>query len=115
DVVSADRESGGDVVYRLKRLPVAMLASLAAGGVSASLGIGGGILKVPVLNAWWGVPMRAGAATSRPHGGGGPPDAGAPCNQRPDDRRARCLLGADSVPPRVREPTARRRGRPRRA
>ena len=41
-----------------------MLASLAAGGVSAALGIGGGILKVPVLNAWCGVPMRAAAATS---------------------------------------------------
>jgi len=57
-------ESGGEVVYRVKRLPVAMLASLAAGGVSAALGIGGGILKVPVLNAWCGVPMRAAAATS---------------------------------------------------
>jgi len=57
-------ESGGEVVYRVKRLPVAMLASLAAGGVSAALGIGGGILKVPALNAWCGVPMRAAAATS---------------------------------------------------
>ena len=28
------------------------------------LGIGGGIVKVPVLNAWCGVPMRAAAATS---------------------------------------------------
>ena len=28
------------------------------------LGIGGGVLKVPVLNAWCGVPMRAAAATS---------------------------------------------------
>ena len=32
--------------------------------VSGTLGIGGGILKVPVLNAWCGVPMRAAAATS---------------------------------------------------
>ena len=57
-------ESGGEIVYRIKRLPVAMVAALVAGGVSASLGIGGGILKVPVLNAWCGVPMRAAAATS---------------------------------------------------
>jgi hypothetical protein len=28
------------------------------------LGVGGGILKVPVLNAWCGVPLRAAAATS---------------------------------------------------
>lgn len=59
-----DEESGGEVVYRLRRLPVAMLASFVAGNVSGFLGIGGGILKVPVLNAWCGVPMRAAAATS---------------------------------------------------
>jgi uncharacterized membrane protein YfcA len=41
-----------------------MLASFLAGNVSGLLGIGGGILKVPVLNAWCGVPMRAAAATS---------------------------------------------------
>lgn len=56
-------ESGREVVYRVKRLPVAMFASLAAGAISAGFGIGGGILKVPVLNAWCGVPMRAAAAT----------------------------------------------------
>jgi uncharacterized protein len=59
-----DSESGREVVYRVRRLPVALLASLIAGAVSASLGIGGGILKVPILNAWCGVPMRAAAATS---------------------------------------------------
>jgi uncharacterized membrane protein YfcA len=59
-----EEESGREVVYQVKRLPVAMCAALLAGGVSASLGIGGGILKVPVLNAWCGVPMRAAAATS---------------------------------------------------
>jgi hypothetical protein len=45
-------------------MPLAMFASLTAGAVSGSLGIGGGILKVPVLNAYCGVPMRAAAATS---------------------------------------------------
>jgi uncharacterized membrane protein YfcA len=59
-----EEESGRDVVYRVKRLPVAMLVSAAAGIVSGSLGIGGGILKVPMLNAWCGVPLRAAAATS---------------------------------------------------
>jgi uncharacterized protein len=57
-------ESGGIVSYRVKRLPVAIGASFIAGNLSSLLGIGGGFIKVPVLNAWCGVPMRAAAATS---------------------------------------------------
>jgi uncharacterized protein len=57
-------ESGGLVTYRVKRLPVGLFASFVAGNVSSLLGIGGGVLKVPVLNAWCGIPMRAAAATS---------------------------------------------------
>jgi uncharacterized protein len=57
-------ESGGTVTYRVKRLPVAVVASFVAGNLSSLLGIGGGFIKVPVLNAWCGVPMRAAAATS---------------------------------------------------
>jgi uncharacterized membrane protein YfcA len=59
-----DEESGREIVYRVKRLPVAMMVSTTAGIVSGSLGIGGGILKVPTLIAWCGVPLRAAAATS---------------------------------------------------
>jgi hypothetical protein len=59
-----DHESGGDVVYRVKRMPLALVASWVAGSISGLLGVGGGILKVPVLNAWCGVPLRAAAATS---------------------------------------------------
>lgn len=57
-------ESSGVVSYRVKRLPVALLASFVAGNISTLLGLGGGIIKVPVLNAWCGVPLRAAAATS---------------------------------------------------
>ncbi len=57
-------ESGATVTYRVKRLPLALAASLVAGSVSSLLGVGGGIIKVPVLNAWCGVPLRAAAATS---------------------------------------------------
>jgi uncharacterized protein len=57
-------ESGAVVTYQVKRLPVAFVASFAAGNVSSLLGIGGGIVKVPVLNAFCGVPLRAAAATS---------------------------------------------------
>ena len=59
-----EQESGGVVCYRVKRLPLAMLASFVAGNVSSLLGIGGGVIKVPVLNAWCGVPLRVAAATS---------------------------------------------------
>ena len=59
-----DDESGRDVAYRVKRIPFALGASFVAGNLSSLLGIGGGFIKVPVLNAWCGVPMRAAAATS---------------------------------------------------
>jgi uncharacterized membrane protein YfcA len=59
-----EAESGTEVTYRVKRLPVAIAASFVAGNVSSLLGIGGGVIKVPVLNAWCGVPLRAAAATS---------------------------------------------------
>ena len=59
-----DEESGGMVTYQVKRLPVALLASFVAGNLSSLLGIGGGVIKVPALNAWCGVPLRAAAATS---------------------------------------------------
>jgi uncharacterized protein len=59
-----DDESRREVVYRVKRLPAAVLVSAIAGVVSGALGIGGGILKVPMLIAWCGVPIRAAAATS---------------------------------------------------
>ena len=59
-----DAESGGIVTYRVKRLPLALVASFIAGNLSSLLGIGGGVIKVPVLNAWCGVPLRAAAATS---------------------------------------------------
>lgn len=59
-----DEETGTTVVYRIKRLPLALGTSFLAGNVSSLLGIGGGVIKVPVLNAWCGMPLRAAAATS---------------------------------------------------
>ncbi len=59
-----EEESGRIVSYQVKRLPVALGASFVAGNISTLLGIGGGTVKVPVLNAWCGVPLRAAAATS---------------------------------------------------
>jgi uncharacterized protein len=57
-------ESVATVTYRVKRVPLGLAASFVAGSVSSLLGVGGGIVKVPVLNAWCGVPLRAAAATS---------------------------------------------------
>lgn len=51
-------------VYRVKRMPVAMAVSLLAGAVSGLLGLGGGILKVPVLSSFCGIPIRIAGATS---------------------------------------------------
>src|SRR5260221_9859700 len=51
-------------VYRVRRMPLALGASLVAGAVSGLLGLGGGIVKVPVLNTFCGVPIRVAAATS---------------------------------------------------
>jgi uncharacterized membrane protein YfcA len=59
-----DPELGREMIYRLRRMPVALTVSFVGGNVSSLLGIGGGILMVPALNAWCGIPMRVAAATS---------------------------------------------------
>ena len=53
-----------EVVYRVRRVPLALGISIVAGNISGLLGLGGGILQVPALNAWCGVPIRVAAATS---------------------------------------------------
>jgi hypothetical protein len=50
--------------YRVSHLPIALTSSFIAGNVSTLLGLGGGIVKVPVLVTVCGVPMRVAAATS---------------------------------------------------
>jgi hypothetical protein len=57
-------EEGTAYVYRVRRLPVAYGSSLAAGAISGLLGVGGGIIKVPILNTFCGVPIRVAASTS---------------------------------------------------
>jgi uncharacterized protein len=58
------REGETIYVYHVRRLGVGLGSSLAAGGISGLLGLGGGIIKVPVLNSFCGVPIRVAAATS---------------------------------------------------
>jgi uncharacterized membrane protein YfcA len=58
-----EAESGGVVSYRLRRPILAFAASFFA-GIASNFGIGGGIVKVPVLKTLCGVAIRAAAATS---------------------------------------------------
>lgn len=50
--------------YRVRNLGVGVGGSLFAGVVSAVLGVGGGIVKVPLMNLAMGVPLRIATATS---------------------------------------------------
>lgn len=59
-----DEDTGQMVAYRVRRLPLALAGSFVAGNLSTLLGIGGGAIKVPLLNTLCGVPLRAATATS---------------------------------------------------
>jgi uncharacterized membrane protein YfcA len=59
-----DDDSGADVAYRVRRLPVATGVSFFAGALASLIGIGGGVVIVPALNTLCGVPIRVAAATS---------------------------------------------------
>lgn len=59
-----DERSGARVTYRVSRMPLAIGSSFVAGILATLLGLGGGVVKVPILNAWCGVPMRVASATS---------------------------------------------------
>jgi uncharacterized membrane protein YfcA len=50
--------------YRVRNLGPGIGGSLFAGVASALLGVGGGIVKVPVMNVVMGVPLRVATATS---------------------------------------------------
>jgi len=50
--------------YRVHRLGFGVVGSVGAGIVSALLGIGGGLIKVPVMHVVMGVPLRVATATS---------------------------------------------------
>jgi uncharacterized membrane protein YfcA len=50
--------------YQVRNIAPASFLSFFAGSLSGLLGIGGGIVQVPVMNLLCGVPMKAAAATS---------------------------------------------------
>ncbi len=59
-----DPFSGQVVVYGIHNLATGMGASFLAGNISGLLGIGGGIIKVPIMSLVMGVPLRAAIGTS---------------------------------------------------
>jgi uncharacterized membrane protein YfcA len=59
-----DEDTRSEVIYHPRRMPLAMFSAFSAGTLASFLGIGGGILVVPSLNSWCGVPLRVAAATS---------------------------------------------------
>jgi len=60
----AEAGADGPQDYQVRNYPLGLGVSYAAGNVSAILGIGGGPIKVPLMNVWMGVPLRVAAATS---------------------------------------------------
>lgn len=53
-----------EVSYEVRRTRVGLCLSTLAGAVSGMLGLGGGVLKVPVMTLAMNVPMKAATATS---------------------------------------------------
>jgi uncharacterized protein len=59
-----DRELGREVLYRVHRVPLGMMLMYGAGLISALLGIGSGVLKIPALDTAMRLPIKVSSATS---------------------------------------------------
>ncbi len=64
DTSYIDPVSGGRVVYGVRNLPAGLAASFLAGNFSGMLGIGGGVVKVPIMMLVMRIPLKAAIATS---------------------------------------------------
>lgn len=62
--VGEPKEPRDDGLVGVRNLPLGLVLSGFAGVVSAVLGVGGGIVKVPAMHIVMGVPLRVAAATS---------------------------------------------------
>jgi len=61
DKMTANKEVSG---YTVKNIPLGVFLSSLAGVMSGLLGVGGGLIKIPVMYLLMGVPLKAAAATS---------------------------------------------------
>jgi uncharacterized protein len=59
-----DRASGLDIGYSVQRLPLGMTLMYGAGLISALLGIGSGVLKIPAMDTALRLPIKVSSATS---------------------------------------------------
>jgi uncharacterized membrane protein YfcA len=59
-----DGGAGRDVVYHVDRLPLGMALMYGAGLISALLGIGSGVLKIPAMDTALRLPIKVSSATS---------------------------------------------------
>ena len=59
-----DRELGREVRYRVHRLALGMVLMYGAGLISALLGIGSGVLKIPAMDTAMRLPIKVSSATS---------------------------------------------------
>lgn len=64
DTTFMDPLTGAEVTYGIRNMPLGLGASFLAGNISGLLGIGGGIIKVPVMVLVMGIPLKAAIATS---------------------------------------------------
>jgi uncharacterized protein len=64
DAAYPDRTLGRDVAYRVDRLPAGLGLMYGAGLLSALLGIGSGVLKIPAMDTALRLPIKVSSATS---------------------------------------------------
>jgi uncharacterized membrane protein YfcA len=64
DGVYPDRQLGRDVSYEVSRLPLGLAMMFGAGVLSALLGIGSGVLKIPAMDHALRLPIKVSSATS---------------------------------------------------
>jgi uncharacterized membrane protein YfcA len=59
-----DHALGRDVLYRVRRVPLGLALMYGAGLISALLGIGSGVLKIPAMDTALRLPIKVSSATS---------------------------------------------------
>ena len=59
-----DRELGTEITYRVHRVALGMVLMYGAGLISALLGIGSGVLKIPAMDTAMRLPLKVSSATS---------------------------------------------------
>lgn len=59
-----DRALGRDIPYQVGRVPLGLLLMYGAGMISALLGIGSGVLKIPAMDTALRLPIKVSSATS---------------------------------------------------